>query len=413
MWRRGDEPDARSRKAQAGDHVVDLVAGKLSALAGLGSLGDLDLQHLGVDQVLGGHAEAPGGHLLDLGVALGAITRRILAPLAGVGARTESVHGNRKRLVRLGRERAQGHAGAVEARQDGLRRLDLRERHRRRGALEREQVAERGGGALVHQAGEQLVVLIVPGDHRGLQGGDHVRVVHVVLAAVHVLEESALRDRLARIPRPRGELFEVGLEVLEVRAGHAARGAREAQLDHLLRQPHDLEQLRAAVTGDGGDAHLRHDLEQALSQARTVAAPELEARREVELHAAAAHHLEQHLVGHVRIHRGRPIADQAGEVMRLARGAGLDEQVALAAQAGLQQVLMHRCGHQQRVRGHAALDQVTVRQQQHELALAHRALRLRAQAHDRLAQALRRLVLQVDELVRDLLERQDLAQLPL
>ena len=99
--------------------------------------------------------------------------------------------------------------------------------------------------------------------------------------------------------------------------------------------------------------------------------------------------------------------------MRLARGAGLDEQVALAAQAGLEQVLMHGSGHQQRVRGNAPLDQVTIRQQQHQLPLAHRTLRLRAQAHDRLAQALGGLVLQVEKFVRDLLDRQDLAQLPL
>ena len=50
--RRRDEADARAREAQGRDHVVDLVPGELAALAGLGALRDLDLQHLGVDQVL-------------------------------------------------------------------------------------------------------------------------------------------------------------------------------------------------------------------------------------------------------------------------------------------------------------------------------------------------------------------------
>ena len=260
---------------------------------------------------------------------------------------------------------------------------------------------------------EPPVVRALAADHRRLQRGDHVRVVHVVLAAVHVLEQAALLDRLARVPGARGERLGVGLEVGEVRALHAALGAGEAQRHHLLGESDDLEQLRAAVAGDGGDAHLRHDLEQSLAQAGAVAAPELQARREVELDAPLAHHLEQHLVGHVGIHGGGAVADEAGEMMRLARGAGLDEQIALAAQPGLHQVLVHRAGGEQRVRRNAPLDQVAVREQQHQLALAHRALRLCAQPQDRSPQALGGVVLQVEELVRDLLDGEDLAQLAL
>ena len=42
----------------AGDGLVDLVAGQFAALAGLGALHDLDLQFVGVGQVVDGHAEA-------------------------------------------------------------------------------------------------------------------------------------------------------------------------------------------------------------------------------------------------------------------------------------------------------------------------------------------------------------------
>ena len=45
--------------------AVDLVAGKLAALAGLGALGDLDLEVVGIDQIFGGDAEAARGDLLD------------------------------------------------------------------------------------------------------------------------------------------------------------------------------------------------------------------------------------------------------------------------------------------------------------------------------------------------------------
>ena len=47
----------------------------------------------------------PGGDLLDLGVLLGAVARRVLAALAGVGARAEAVH-RRWRALRAPRARA-------------------------------------------------------------------------------------------------------------------------------------------------------------------------------------------------------------------------------------------------------------------------------------------------------------------
>jgi hypothetical protein len=49
--RRRDQADARRGVAHPRDLGVDLVAGQLTALAGLGALGDLDLDVVGVDQV--------------------------------------------------------------------------------------------------------------------------------------------------------------------------------------------------------------------------------------------------------------------------------------------------------------------------------------------------------------------------
>ncbi|MNP14835.1 hypothetical protein D3C76_1071720 [compost metagenome] len=96
-WR--DQRHARYRIAQLGDQAVDLAAWQLAALAGLGALGHLDLQHFGVDQVFRGDAEAAGGHLLDLGAAHRAVARRVFTALAGVRARAQAVHGLGQRLV--------------------------------------------------------------------------------------------------------------------------------------------------------------------------------------------------------------------------------------------------------------------------------------------------------------------------
>ena len=113
-WCGGGEirPTPCGRVADLGDVVVDLVAGQLAALAGLRALRHLDLQLVGVDQVVRGHAEAAGRDLLDrraalVAVGVGGEARRILAALAGVGLGAEPVHRDRERLVGLTAERAE------------------------------------------------------------------------------------------------------------------------------------------------------------------------------------------------------------------------------------------------------------------------------------------------------------------
>ena len=67
--RRRNQRHAGCRVPHARDPRVDLVAGELAALAGLGALRHLDLQIVGVDQVLAGHAEPRRGNLLDRAAA--------------------------------------------------------------------------------------------------------------------------------------------------------------------------------------------------------------------------------------------------------------------------------------------------------------------------------------------------------
>jgi hypothetical protein len=65
VGRRRDQAHAGGRVADPGDVGIDLVAGELTALAGLCPLGHLDLEIVGVHEVVDRHAEAPGGDLLD------------------------------------------------------------------------------------------------------------------------------------------------------------------------------------------------------------------------------------------------------------------------------------------------------------------------------------------------------------
>src|SRR5690606_30908448 len=117
-----DEADAGCRVAGLGDRRVDLVAGQLAALAGLGALRDLDLHHVGVDEIFRGDAEAARGDLLDrraLRVCAAARQRqvavRLLAALAGVRLAADLVHGARQSGVRLPGDRAERHGAGREA----------------------------------------------------------------------------------------------------------------------------------------------------------------------------------------------------------------------------------------------------------------------------------------------------------
>ena len=146
--RRADQAHARRRVPGLGHPRVDLVAGQLAALAGLGALRHLDLDVVGVGEVLRRHAEAAGRDLLDRAAALRVVEAvGVLAALTGVGLRAQPVHGDREGLVRLLADRAVGHRAGREPLDDLGDRLDLVDRDRRpaelRRVLEPEQPAQR------------------------------------------------------------------------------------------------------------------------------------------------------------------------------------------------------------------------------------------------------------------------------
>ncbi len=125
VGRRGDQRHAGGGAAGLGDPGIDLLAGQMSALAGLCALGHLDLDLLGAAQVFAGDAEAAGGHLLDGGAPLVVEPLRGLAALAGVGLAADAVHGDSQALMGLLGNGAVAHGASLEAVDDGADRLHL------------------------------------------------------------------------------------------------------------------------------------------------------------------------------------------------------------------------------------------------------------------------------------------------
>ncbi len=369
--RRRDQRHAGFGVAQLGDLVVDLVARQLATFAGLRPLCHFDLQHLSAGQIGRGDTKAARGHLLDLGVLLGAVAGRVFAALTGVRAPAEAVHGGGQRLVRLGRQRAQAHAGRVEALEDGVDGLDVIDGQRRVQLLELEQIAHRRDRAVIDQRRVLFIIGVLTALHGLVQRADHIRVVRVVLAVEDKLHQAALIRRLARIPSRLGQMGLIVFEVAEPCALNAVDGAFKAQRHHLVVQAHGFEQLRAAIAGDGRNAHLRDDLVQTLVDALAVRLGE----RCIVLgggELALLAHVVQRGIGQVGVNHAGAIADEAGELVRVARGGGFNGQIAVAAQALGYQPAVQGAGGEQGMNGQFALFNPAVRQHQNDhAALAH------------------------------------------
>src|ERR1039458_1790935 len=136
MWRRRDQSNARDGVPQASDHVVDLVAGELSAFAGFRALRHFDLQLVSVHQIVCSHTETRRGYLLHRAASqVAARVRRkarfVLPAFAGVGLAADAVHGDGQRLVRLLANRTERHGARGKALHNLFGGLDFVKRQRR------------------------------------------------------------------------------------------------------------------------------------------------------------------------------------------------------------------------------------------------------------------------------------------
>src|SRR5207302_9028128 len=106
---------------------------QLAAFAWLCALRDFDLQLIGVDQVIGGDTESPGGNLLDraatpIAVRIALEALLVFPALAGIGFAANPVHGDRQGFVGFFANGAEGHSAGGEALDDFTGRLNLRNR---------------------------------------------------------------------------------------------------------------------------------------------------------------------------------------------------------------------------------------------------------------------------------------------
>ena len=107
--RRRDEADAWGRVAHLSDPRIDFRARQFTAFTGFGTLGDFDLDFIGIDQVFTRDSESTRGHLFD-GRAFAIAVRQwdkafgVLSTFSGVRLPADAVHGDGEGFVGLLRD---------------------------------------------------------------------------------------------------------------------------------------------------------------------------------------------------------------------------------------------------------------------------------------------------------------------
>ena len=96
-----------------------------------------------------------------------------------------------------------------------------------------------------------------------------------------------------------------------------------------LTEPDRLEDLRAGVGRDRGDAHLRHHLEHALAAGLDVVLDGLVGVHRAETVQVLGDHVLDRLEREIRVDGPGAVADEQRHVMHLAGVTGLDDQADL------------------------------------------------------------------------------------
>ena len=298
--RRGDQRHARHRVAKLSDVRGDFITRQLTAFTRFCPLRDLNLDHVGVNQVRRRYAETAGRYLLDTGHFIGAVTGRIFTAFAGVGVAADAVHGFRQRFVGFRAQRADGHRRGIETFEQFRCGFNLVNADRFLTRIEGNEIAQRRRRTVVHQISILLIIAVLAALHRLLQCAHHVRVISVILTPVNVFQQTALFQRLTCQPGAFRQVHQILLEVSKACATNTADHALEAEVGNVVMQTDRLKQLRAAVRGDGRDAHFGHDLVQTFVDAVTVVQHHSTV---VFVDRAGIHQAGQCFVGQIRVDR--------------------------------------------------------------------------------------------------------------
>ncbi|GFZ47935.1 hypothetical protein JCM24511_05682 [Saitozyma sp. JCM 24511] len=373
--RRGrHEGDTGGRVTGATDRRRHLVAGKLTTLSGLGTLGHLDLELVGIGEVVGSDTETTRGDLLDgrsarvpnglelhgVGEGLTVLvcagpgdrdgSLGILTTFSSVGLAAETVHRDGEGGVRLHGNRTVRHGTGDASAHNLVPRLDLVNRHRSGLVkVELEETTESGTLDRLARVARVAVigVLVLLADSvLELGHGDRVVDTHLGSLAVVILARlghAGDLDSVAGWPGALVELERVHGEELEGRTLDTRCGADKALADDLLVDTENLKELSALVRGQSGHTHLGEHLENTLVDRLHVVCDEL-----LGALAVLGETLTRDLVNHLHDEPGadgvRAVADKHAGMVHLASLARLDHDGDVGTLLLLDEVVVNTTG---------------------------------------------------------------------
>ncbi len=207
-------------------------------------------------------------------------------------------------------------------------------------------------GVGVDQLGVLVVLLLrgaVEAPDRVLEQRDRLGVPHVVLAVAPPRVDAADGQQVLVRARPRARVAveRLAREHVQPDAADPRGGPREVAVDQRLLEADRLEDLRAAVALDGRDPHLGDRLQQRLAQ--RLDDPPLGLVGVLDAgDAPVAGQLVDGVEHEVGVDRAGAVADEHGEVVDLARLAGLEDEPRAQARALAHEVVVHGADGQQR-----------------------------------------------------------------
>ncbi len=303
--------------------------------------------------------------------------------------------------MRLGGDGAEGHGGGGEAHTDVLDGLHFLDGNGAvRAGDELQQVLQGHGCVLKLRGDVLLVVLWRAGLDEGVEvfddrAGDGVhlaflaRTVEAGVAQVHragfcLLGARAFRDGLGETEGVPGQglLGDVG----EADASDLGGGAGEAEINDFFANADCLENLRAGVAAEYGDAHLAHDLEHAFFEGFAEVRERLGVLDALKLRLAGGFVRLQRLVnsvkGQIGADGGGAEAEKGGHLVRVARLGGVGDDAQAHAHLLAVQVLMHGTDGEQHRHGDAVVIHGAVAEDEDAHVILHGAACLVAKADD-------------------------------
>ena len=352
MRRRRNERNIRDGVTHTGHKFVHLAGRELTAFTGLCALSHLNLQILGMTEIVDRDTETARCNLADGGTANftvrpRSIAIRVFTTFTAVAHGSHAVHGDSDGFVSFGAQGAKAHGARDKVLDDVFAGFDFGNIDRSR-FLELEESAECGKafGLVVNELGIGLELFVIAHLHCLAECGDGLRRPQMAFTFAAVAVLAAFLENAACIGKSDvATSVDFLSDFLEADSFDTACGSREVLVDKFAVETDGFEYLGAAVAAKRRNAHLRHDLEETLIDSLDVVGC---SRNRIHVEFAVMAHVRNAFESKIRVDDRCSVTEQERKVHHFADFAGLHDQADFRADTGFDKRAVHASGSEER-----------------------------------------------------------------